>query len=890
MSTARAESAPLVLSFAQIGAIDLHRVGGKGAKLSELARAGLPVPAGFCVTTAAFDQFAASCPRFGELVDQLEDLAEDDLEGAGRLATELREHLGAQPVPEAIASAALEAWRGQGEPSCAVRSSATAEDLPEASFAGQQDSYLNVIGAEPLVARIRDCWASLFTDRAVIYRRQQGLGHRGVSLSVVIQRMVPADKAGILFTADPLSGHRGVASIDAGRGLGEALVGGTVSAENLRVDRRSGQVIERRSAEQAQAVVPTEGGGVETRALTAVEQQGQVLDDAELQVLLELAQRIEDHFGEPQDIEWCFVTGQPYIVQSRPITSLYPLAEPHPEGQTRELLLNVNHLQVMTDAMPPMAHAMVRQFLPMGRGLDEQRPCPWVRSAGGRVFMDLGPAMRFAPTRHMVLRLLTVADELAGPAVARLAQRRELRRGPRVRWSGLLGFALPSLGRTLGWLWLRRPEGAIAELAQKLDASQAAARARVQAAGSLVERLRQVRREMYLLFSAVVPVPPMLIAALAAGRLAARLGGASEEERAALGRGIAGNITTEMDLAVGDLADVVRPHAELRQQLLDGETELSTLTGLPGGDGLKQALDEFLRRFGMRGPGEFDISRPRWRDDPSSLLRALAGNLRSDEPGRHRAHQAELTRQAEEMVATLRQRARQRPLGWLRARLFQRFVRVHRELLGAREHPKFLLIRMMGRVRELIREAGAELESQGRLARAEDVWFLDDDELLEAVGGPAVELRARVNARQEAHRRHRKLSSPKVMTSDGEIPVLRHDRGTAPEGALVGTGVSAGVVEGVTRVIRDPGREVLHKGEILVARFTDPGWTPLFINAAGLVMEVGGAMTHGSVVAREYGIPAVVCVPDATSRIRSGQRVRVDGDRGWVELLDEERA
>lgn len=346
----------------------------------------------------------------------------------------------------------------------------------------------------------------------------------------------------------------------------------------------------------------------------------------------------------------------------------------------------------------------------------------------------------------------------------------------------------------------------------------------------------------------------------------------------ALVRGLDGNVTTEMDLAVGDLADLARGHAALTEALEQGR--LDGWGALEGGPAFQAAFDAFLVRNGMRGPGEIDLARPRYRDHPGTLLQVIVGNLRTGTAGAHRAHFAELARLGEAAVDEVT-RAAPFGLGWLARRL----ATVYRSHFALREHPKYMLVRCLEVVARVAREEGDALVAAGRLRASEDVFWLTLPELEEALRDPALPLQDRVDSRRAAQDRYASMSPPRVLTSDGESVVARHDHANLPPGALAGTAASAGVVEGVARVILDPSREVLQAGEILIAPFTDPGWTPLFLNAKGLVMEVGGLMTHGSVVAREYGIPAVVCVPEATRRIRTGDRVRVSGDEGYVLVL-----
>ena len=302
-----------------------------------------------------------------------------------------------------------------------------------------------------------------------------------------------------------------------------------------------------------------------------------------------------------------------------------------------------------------------------------------------------------------------------------------------------------------------------------------------------------------------------------------------------------------------------------------------------------QAFEAFLDRYGARCAAEIDLATPRWREDPLPVLRVIAGSLRRDGP----TYSERVAAYEAGRIATfgrLVRAAGRGPVGPLRVRLMRRLYRTMVEVGGMREHHKFLAVRMFAFVREAVAEAADRLVERKVMDVPDDVWFLTWPELAALWDRAPTDLRERIARRRDAYAFDQRLTPPMVVTSDGEVPFVRYRRDGAPDGALVGNPVSAGVVEGPARVVRDPGHDQLVPGEILVAEFTDPGWTPLFINASGLVLEVGGALTHGAVVAREYGIPAVVGVRGATTTIRSGQRLRVDGDRGIVEVLERAEA
>lgn len=883
-----AKNTEYVLPFSTISAADLPRVGGKGANLGEMTQAGLPVPPGFCITTAAFHAFITHDPSVADIYDQLAALTTDDLERVRQVGARVRERLTAVAIPHPIAQAIVTAWQTAGtNHAYAIRSSATAEDLPTASFAGQQDTYLNIIGQEPLLEHVRRCWVSLFTDRAILYRIQNGFDHHDVALSVVVQQMVLPTVSGILFTADPVSGHRHTTTIDASYGLGEALVSGIVSADLYKVDKRNLTVVDVTIADKQVAIRPLPGGGTQQEAVSEADRTRRVLNESQLYQLTEMGNRVESHYGQPQDIEWAIADDTLYLLQTRPITSLYPLPQPRPTDGSLHLYVSFNHAQVMTDPISPMGQALWQLLLPFGKPAgQEQQYNPYMPSAGGRLYIDASPLLRHPIMGRQFPKMLQIADPLISQGIQAVLSRPEVQaessRDNRVATRTLLRFMLPIMARAQRQLWWGVPETAVSHISHNSQQQLTDLRRALDAAPPGAARLRVVQQLTSTIFlPLVLTLPPYLIAGMLAkgllGRVVGRRGDPADFD--ALQRGLLGNVTTDMDLAVGDLADLLH-HLPSDHPFLAGETD-----ELPAEPPFQAAWQTFLQKYGMRGPAEIDIARPRWRDDPRSLLQVIRANVRHETAGQHRQHHQKLVAAGEAAGERLVAAARHGLLGGLRARLARRLVRAMRGYLAMREHPKYFLVQFLAMVRAVLGETAVSLRQQNRIDALDDIWYLDLLELIAALEQPDTDLRPRIQQRRTDYRRFDHLTPPRVVTSDGEIPAVRFANSQMPAGALAGNPVSAGVVEGIARVVRDPAQEQLAPGEILIAPFTDPGWTPLFINAAGLVMEVGGLMTHGSVVAREYGIPAVVGVPDATRRIQTGQRVRVHGDGGYVEIL-----
>ncbi len=889
------DAPPLVLPFTAIGAADLPLVGGKGANLGVLTNAGFPVPPGFCVTTSAFEQFMAATST-ADLYSQLASLEAPDVERVRQIGQEIRERLRQIPIPLDVEQAVRRAWEAAGSAyAYAVRSSATAEDLPDASFAGQQDTYLNVRGVIQLLDAVRDCWISLFTDRAILYRMQNSFDHRQVRLSVVVQRMIEPEVSGIMFTADPVTGQRGIVSVDASYGLGEALVSGLVSADLYKVDKQSQHLVAREIADKHLMIRSRPQGGVEQVALQGAERTRQVLDDVQVLELAATGTRIEAHYGQPQDIEWALARGRFFILQSRPITSLYPLPQPAPKDGGLHLYFSFSHFQVMTDAMPELVISIWRTLFPFGRRKGQLETDAMV-SAGGRIYVDISAALRHPLLKHALPEMLGNADTLAAQAIELISTRDSFQRsGTKLRSRDLLRWMAPLFAKAAKGLMWATPEGTAQQKAAELAQHVEEADRRISAQPTAEARLRTAIDILNNIFVGVVlEWFPYLMAGMFADRLLDRMTAsfADRQHLTALTRGIEGNVTTEMDLAVGDLADILRAMPELLDHLsqsdIPASTLLATLDDVPGAAVFAVAWQQFLARYGTRAPSEIDLSRPRWHEDAGSLLQMVVGSAQQGSIGAHRAHYARLVAEGDAAARQLVMKAWRGAWGWLRGPVVWRLVRVLRHFSAMREHHKFLIIQLGALLKAAVLEVAEQLVAQKRLDRVEDIWFLTIPELLDALANPRQPLRERVHDRSMALQRFGKLRPPRVMTSAGEIPVVRHRQIDAPAGVLLGSPVSAGVVEGIARVVRDPQTEKLNPGEILVAPFTDPGWTPLFINAAGLVMEVGGLMTHGSVVAREYGVPAVVGVLDATALIQTGQRVRVHGDAGYVEIIDAE--
>ncbi|MFE6613344.1 PEP/pyruvate-binding domain-containing protein [Amycolatopsis sp. NPDC057786] len=810
-----------LLQLSEIDASMIDLVGGKAAGLGELIKTGERVPDGFCLTVEAY---------------RSRDLPEKEL---------------------------LAAYERLGGGRVAVRSSATAEDLPDASFAGQQDTFLDIDGAAPLADAVRKCWDSLRSDRAVAYRATVGIDD--AAMAVVIQRMIDPVVAGVLFTANPITGCRTEMVVDAAPGLGTAIVEGTVVPDHYVFGHR---------------------------ARTMPHQAEGCLDTRQLELLRDAGLRLQRHFGSPQDIEWAIDSdGVLWLLQSRPITTLFP---PPPDTSDTRLYLEFGHIQGMLRPCTPMGISMLKTgsamwFEAHGVRGDPRDPLPRLVPIGGRLYFDLTDFVR----NRVMRKRLPTSLQVYGPRVQGAVER--MMTDPRFAPRRGFPFRPGNILRATAKVTPSVVSGFVSSLARP-DAARARTYRAVEEirrmtvpppdSATTAERLRWVIEDSHraIMSHGMLGLTGPLMAGIALGTAPSGLlkGIATDEELDIVLGGMPHNVTTEMDLALWGLAVNAREHHELFLSTPPGELAATYRAGrLPD-----IGMAGFLDKYGMRAAAEIDVGMPRWDEDPAPLFATIANYLRVDDPEQapdRRFHRAE--EKAEAMIETLSQRARhRRPI---RGRVATFLMHRSRKLTGLREIGKFAWLPAIQAARRQLLLVGDDLMSRGLLERGDDIMFLTLDEARAAVHD-ATDHRHLAAARRADHRRElRRHTVPGALLSDGTDVEALAPPGPAEDGVLVGMAGAAGQATGRARVIRDPVGAYIEPGEILVAPTTDPGWTPLFLTTAGLVTETGSPVAHGPTVAREYGIPAVICVRDATREITTGQLIAIDGTAGTVRIVDD---
>jgi phosphoenolpyruvate synthase/pyruvate phosphate dikinase len=867
-----------VLGFEDIDKTNVMVVGGKGANLGEISEIkGIRVPDGFCISTEAFKRIIGETPSINELLDQLSLLKVEDRNKISELSDKIRRLIEGTALPEDIHEEIVRHLSRRGEQNAyAVRSSATAEDLPTASFAGQQDTYLNIMGKEAILKHVSKCWASLYTERAVTYRIQNGFDHRKVHLAVVVQKMILPQAAGILFTADPVTSNRKVSSIDASFGLGEALVSGLVNADVYKVS--SGKVIAKKISTKKLAVFASQDGGTKEQEIDPERQNRQALTNEQILQLEHLGRKIEKHFGHPQDIEWCLVDGTFYIVQSRPITTLFPI--PEAKDQENHVYVSVGHQQMMTDPLKPLGLSFFR--------LTTVRP---MDTAGGRLFVDITQDLASPDKRDIILNVLGKSDPLIQDALMTIWERGDFIKSlPDDTKEPSSSKSNQGVSPT-GFQTLNDYDPQIvSDLIKSSQTSIDKLRRDIQTqSGSalfdfILEDIQELRRGISESHSFGVIMTAMNASSWINENMMLWLG--DNNAAGTLSQSVPNNITSEMGLELLDVADVIRPHPEVINylQYVKDDSFLDELVQFDGGQESRHAICAYLNKYGMRCAGEIDITKPRWSEKPTTLVPMILCNIKNCEPNASHLKFEQGRQEALNKEQELLERLKQLPDGEQKAKETKRMIGLVRNLSGYREYPKYGIVSRYFVYKQALLKEAERLVQADVIHEKEDIYYLTFEELHEAVSTNELDYQI-ISRRKDEYESYEKLTPPRVITSDGEIVAGEYKREHLPAEAIVGLPVSSGVIEGHARVILNLEDTVLEGGDILVTSFTDPSWTPLFVSIKGLVTEVGGLMTHGAVIAREYGLPAVVGVENATKLIRDGQRIRVHGTEGYVEIL-----
>ncbi|UVY84622.1 PEP-utilizing enzyme [Brachybacterium sp. NBEC-018] len=851
-----------VRSLAGLTRDDIAEVGGKAAHLGELLTLGAPVPPGSVLTTGAYRR--ALTPIEPALLDLAARVDPEDMDGAEELSRRITDLVQGVDIPADLRSAILAARDELGETALAVRSSATAEDLEDASFAGQQETFLGVRGEEELLRAVRGCWASLWSARALVYRARRGIDPAEVSLAVVLQAMVEAEAAGVLFTANPATGRRQETVVSAAWGLGEAVVSGLVDTDQVVVDTAAQRVLSRTTADKQVMVVPAEGGTA-TVPVPAARRRLPVLSDEQALDLAAWGSRIERAAGTPQDVEWVLTPDGLVLTQARSIVALAPESGPVPTAWTvprrRAGYFRASIVEQMPDPLTPLfadltaAHVIPAMIATVAEaaGRDDvfrDRGVDFVTINGYAYYGYANTSMADVTARSVLLVPRLLRGGVGGPRF----------------WEGT---ALPRY--------------------RALVAERTATPVTERGARLLLEDAETLTRAGFACYTAVQTViPPVVIAETTFSALHRRLArpGDPRPEQLLLGFPSA---PLRAEESLWDLAAQAREDPALTAALLDGDSLPAEQPGSVDAAAWERWQEGLAAHLAARGHATYtlDLAQPVAADTPDLLTDVLRMFLRGE--GRDpRERRAEMARAREEGQARMLGRLR----GPLR-RLYASRLASAQRLTPVREDALASVGLGWPAARAALRELGARLVAAGAVADREDVFWLRREELAalaEALDAGRTALpshAAAVERRRVVHRGQRLAEPPQLLPQRSLWRAM--DRwmpssgGSAEGETLRGIGGSGGTVTATVRVLSGPEEfGQFRPGEVLVAAITTPAWTPLFAMAAGVVTDVGGPLSHSSIVAREYGIPAVLGTGSATRRLRTGDRVVVDGDTGTV--------
>ncbi len=859
-------------------------VGAKALNLTAMMQARLPVPEGFVVTAAAYRAHVSTL-RLGR--PQRDCLAA------------VRELISASELAPHTAAEIRAAFKRLRTPLVAVRSSGTAEDLPGHSFAGLYDTYLRSTEADGCIELVKQCWASLWTERAFDYRAQRGFPHDKAAMAVVVQQLVAADAAGVVFTADPVSGSRDRLIVESCWGLGEALVSGKVTPDRFVIRRDTERVVERSIAKKlVETAFPPTGSVVEQPAPAARADKPSI-SDAVARKVAQLALNAERVFGTPQDIEWALAGPNLFLLQSRPITTL---GKPHPQvriaaagsWEDRQVWSNTNSAEVLPGVLTPLVWSTVGEFIGdllgsvIGRLGISFGDNPFIGEVAGRAYTNLNTFTGMV--RRMPFASRMNQAQMFGGQNLKPEDRAKLELGaddlPDIKVSPLK--TLLKLPGFLFWMSRHGPDRGRKWIAASLDAYEKKPRPDLtrlserELSDKAIATLSQMRVGGEglgyalggMMFTSVLYDLCKRWFDDPTGVNASRLLAGTGELRSA-----------EAGIELWRLGRLVAGSPDLNGVVLSGAswTEVSQrLSQTPAGRDFLARWDRFLHLHGHHARGEMDMYNPRWREQPDYVLEVVRNFARAEDKSDPEADQSRHAEARERLRTELLGRLRNPVKRWV----FDYVVRKAQLSASIRENVKDAAIRVFADTRALVVELGRRLAARGVLAEADDMFFLRFEEIAPIVGGSAgFDIRARVAERRAEHEKNLILSPPAIIV--GRYDPDKHKPDAVDALAeLKGLAVSPGIAAGPARVILHAGTEQVLPGEILVAPFTDPGWTPYFIPAAGIVMDQGGLLSHGSIVAREYGIPAVVNVGPATKIIKTGQMIQVDGDRGVVSIVE----
>jgi rifampicin phosphotransferase len=862
----------LIMPLNSVRDSDQSIVGAKAVGLWRLKRLGLPVPDAFCIAANSYRLHIGAASLKAMIDNALLSLSRPESFDIAQTLSDVRRAIIESPMDDSLAAEIESHYRTIAASRLAVRSSATAEDLPGHSFAGLYDTYLGISNLEDCLIAIKKCWASLWTERAYSYRQKYGFDHSKVEMAVIVQSLIPADVAGVIFTADPVTGDNNRVVIEACLGLGDALVSGKVTPDRVILDKK--------------------GLNVLSQTVTA-----HCIDKQTAQKIAKLAIKAESEFGCPQDIEWAICQNQLFLLQSRPITTI-PKTK---SWEDRQIWSSFAAKEVIPDVVTPVTSWMLESFLENivdfasdALCIDIKDNIPIYELIAGRVYFNASfwavVIRQFRTTRNLDWNEGAGSDPELGQLIERL-KNTPIEELPKIKHNRMrFILRLPLLTASMLCNTRRKSQSTLANARKMnekwacLDVSGLSAE---RLADCLMEAVTELNEEIMkkgfnllhmFYWMAYFPILEVVCKRW------------FPDEQSCAGRllvGLSNMEDAEAGLDLWRLAVKVNDNPALKELILSNagwDTVYERLCKNSYGQEFLMSLDRFMKAHGHHCRGEIELYNRRWSETPDyilGLIRSYLGSMGKANPlENHKCLAAEREQ--------LAQSCRRKLTNPVKRMVFNHLLVRAQYGSAFRENIKSEFIKFMASVRSILLELGRKLAAGSLIADCNDVFFLKFEEIgLLARGQSAFDIKQVVASRRAEYEKWQSITPPNLIIGKFDPDRYVPEEVKTDAQQLKGLAVSPGVVSGKARVIlRADDNEQVQAGEILVAPFTDPGWTPYFIPAAGIVMDQGGLLSHGAIIAREYGIPAVVNVGNATKIIKTGQTIQVDGDRGVVRILE----
>jgi len=835
-----------ILKFEDITLKDKDSVGAKAFNLSSISDLGLNIPKGFCIKSNMFHHIIVSNEKLQNLIDNLTFLKDDNEGKITTYSEEIKEVIMSIDFEEAFVSQLGSTIEEFGKDTrFAIRSSAMNEDSIEKSFAGQYESYLNVQGIEEILEKVKECFASVFNFRSLIYK--DSISYEDFRFSVLVQEMVDAEYSGVAFSADPVTSDRSSTIIEVVKGLGDNFVSGKKNAQRYLLFKEN--------------------------LVKGFNYKKELIDTDMIFEIGHTIKRISEKMNVPQDIEWCIKEKKLYVLQTRPITTLFPM--PQKKDNNKRVYMSIGHLQVMTNAMKPLGISVFQ--------LASQFELDVI---GDRMYADISHDFTKRSGMKMIKQKVKNMDPLMTKYVESIFDNKKLLSElPKGEPNLLKGTSFVPWIKNAIILYITKDYNKIKETHKSFDESSLELESRLQRAAineiprTIMEDKEELSKIVYndLMFGAILLNLYLSNWLDKSGLKLFNIPNITKK----LSRSIENNVSTEVGLALGDIADSIRDNKEAKKYILSANTKcfIEGLKKINGSEEIIQRYEQFIEKYGFRCSGEIDITRDRWKENQEQLRTFIISNLKTLTKGEHYTYYNEGKAEVEEILNSLYQKN-------VKSRKVEKFIlraKLYRKFLGVREDPKYFWMKRFYIYKKSLLKLARYLQEIGAISTVEDIYYLTLEEI-EKVLKENTSVNDYITSRRTEYKKNKKLSPPRIILSDGTVPYINNEDIINPS-SLTGLAVSSGKIEGTVVVAETIESVDLTKGNILVTMFTDPSWTPFFTSIDGLITEIGGMMTHGAVITREYGIPAIVGVEGATKKLKTGDKIILDADTGRIEVI-----